>query len=223
MKFPHAAKGVKKIYASEILFLIAYILSGGVTILASVFMASTAVNNEGGMFASAFGTFGFLGAGMVFSLIGSILCVVGYFQAAKDENGFKRAIICTVFSIIAAIAATFFQNQTGALGWLYTALTALVQIFKLCASYFSIDGLRNLSAECGRQDMVRKGTNILRLIVTIYMISFLVTILTRVFKENTFNTVLANVFSVLSIVLIVIQYFLYLRYLRKSGKMLKKS
>ena len=71
--------------------------------------------------------------------------------------------------------------------------------------------------------MVRKGTNILRLIVTIYMISFLVTILTRVFKENTFNTVLANVFSVLSIVLIVIQYFLYLRYLRKSGKMLKKS
>ena len=55
MKFPNAAKGISKIFTSEILALIAAIATGVATILAVVMYASAKTNSTAGAAASGIG------------------------------------------------------------------------------------------------------------------------------------------------------------------------
>ena len=55
MKFPNAAKGISKIFTSEILALIAAIATGVASILAAVMYASAKTNSTAGAAASGIG------------------------------------------------------------------------------------------------------------------------------------------------------------------------
>lgn len=223
MKFPHAAKGVKKIYSAQILSLIATVFTGIVSVFAVFALAAITAENDTATFISGGATMVLGLAAVVLMVVGGIINIVGYIQAAMDEQGFKRAIVCTIIGIVLAVVSSFFTNLTGFLGWLGTALYALSQIFNLLVVFFSISGLMNLSAKCHREDMVVKGTNILKVIEAIYILYILALIITRVFRENAFNTTLAVILTVAAIILSVVQYFLYLSYLGKASKMLKEN
>lgn len=223
MRFPHAAKGVKKIFSAEILSLIASLLAGGISI-AAVFGA-TAINtdNEVGAFISG-GVVVLLGvAALTLLVFGGIINVIGYIQASMDEKGFKRAIICTIVSIILAIASSFMMNQTGFLGWLGTGLFAASRIFNLLVVLFSIGGLINLSAECNREDMIVKGNNILKVIVAVYVLAILAMFFSRVFQASAFSVTLTGILSIAALVLTVVEYFLYLSFLAKASRMLNEN
>ncbi len=220
MKFPYAAKGVKNIFNAEILTLISTILGGIVTILAIVTLADA---NETTVVVSGIIMLVMSIATVVMLVVGGIINIVGYIQAARDEDGFKKAIYCTIFSIIFAFVAAFFINSTGFLGWLGTVINLISQVLQLLVFIFSVSGLMNLSAKCNRSDMIQKGANILKLISGIYIAVLIVIVLTRVFRENAFNTSLATIFSVITIILSVVLYFLYLSYLSKAKKMLGEN
>ena len=162
MKFPNAAKGVKKIFNAEIISLIAALV-GGAGIILGLIGASNETDESAGTTLLAVSGILLIISGIAL-LVAGIINIVGYIQAAKDEEGIKRAVLCTVFSCAFAFAA-FFENQTGFLGGLGTVLSTISTVLNMLVALFMIGGLMNLSAKCNRHDMVKRGHSILTTIV----------------------------------------------------------
>lgn len=223
MKFPNAAKGVKKIFTAEILLLFAAIAAGISAILMVTIFASVAAENDN---ATAWSSFGFLllsTAMLVLLIVGGIMAIVGYFQAAKDESSFKNAIICAVISIVVGAVAVCFQASVGFFGWLGTVLNLTSQVFQLFIVIFAIGGIMSLAEKYHREDIVQKGVTLLNIIKWLYILYFIVLILSRVLRETAVTGTIILIISVVSLILSVVQYILYLSYLSKASKMLQEN
>ena len=136
MKFPNAAKGVKKIFNAEIISLIAALV-GGAGLVMSLIGASKETNESLGTTLLAVSGILLIISGIAL-LVAGIMNIVGYIQAAKDEEGIKRAVLCTVFSCAFAFAASFFENQTGFLGGLGTVLSTISTVLNMLVALFMI-------------------------------------------------------------------------------------
>ena len=222
MKFPFAAKGVSKIFNAEIISLIAALI-GGVGMILS-FIAVSGNVDESTSYALIIATGAcVLVAGIIIAVAG-IMSIVGYFQAGKDEVSFKRAILCVIFSIVFTVAASFFANQTGFFGWLYTILTVAGNVCNMLATIFLILGLMALSVKCSRSDMVKHGKDILTTLVILYVLTFVLNFIIRLGAESTaFGSGIVNWLSGLSLCFTVFLYIFQIYYLGKAKKMLKEN
>ena len=222
MKFPNAAKGVKKIFNAEIISLIAALV-GGAGLVMSLIGASKETNESVGTTLLAVSGILLIISGIAL-LVAGIINIVGYIQAAKDEEGIKRAVLCTVFSCAFAFAAAFFENQTGFLGGLGTVLSTISTVLNMLVALFMIGGLMNLSAKCNRPDMVTRGHSILSTIVVSYIVTFALDILVRFGAyTSSFGAGLIDWLSGLSALFSVFIYVLELIYLAKAKKMLAET
>ena len=221
MKFPFAAKGVSKIFNAEIISLIGALI-GGVGMILS-FIAVSGNVDESTSYALIIATGAcVLVAGIIIAVAG-IMSIVGYFQAGKDEVSFKKAILCVLFSIVFTAVASFFANQTGFYGWLYTMLTLAGNICNMLATIFLILGLMALSVKCGRQDMVKRGKDILTTLVILYILTFVLNFIGRWGAEATVFGSIVNWLSGLSLCFTVFLYIFQIYYLGKAKKMLKEN
>lgn len=223
MKFPNAAKGMKKIYTSEILKLIATIF-----LIAAVIMIVIAV--AGGQVGDNIGTAlaggGLIGAGvcaivwMVLVIIGSILKLVGIINASHDEESFKSALIFWIIGAVAMIVSSILiANNTNMAGSLLNTFSELLQLF---ITIFVIAGGVKLADRLNRGDVSAKGTNVLKLIIVVNILS-LIAQLVSTFMGGIVTSVVAGVIFLVALLLEVIQYFMYLSFLSKAKKMLIKS
>ena len=222
MKFPNAAKGVKKIFNAEIISLIAALV-GGAGLVMSLIGASKETNESVGTTLLAVSGILLIISGIAL-LVAGIINIVGYIQAAKDEEGIKRAVLCTVFSALFAFVAAFFENQTGFLGGLGTVLSTISTVLNMLVAIFMIGGLMNLSAKCNRPDMVKRGHDILSTIVVSYIITFALALLVRFGAyTSSFGEGVIKWLSGLSALFTVFIYVLELIYLAKAKKMLAEN
>ena len=222
MKFPNAAKGVKKIFNAEIISLIAALV-GGAGLVMSLIGASKETNESVGTTLLAVSGILLIISGIAL-LVAGIINIVGYIQAAKDEEGIKRAVLCTVFSCAFAFAAAFFENQTGFLGDLGTVLSTISTVLNMLVALFMIGGLMNLSAKCNRPDMVKRGHSILTTIVVSYIITLALSLLISFGAyTSSFGAGVINWLSGLSALFTVFIYVLELIYLAKAKKMLAEN
>ncbi len=221
MRFPYAAKGVSKIFTAEIILLFSGIFGTIAMVLSMMANTGVLVKSTSDVFYVITGALLIVTA--VLFVIGGIINIIGYFQAAKDEEGFRKAILCEIFSLFFAFGYQIFVNQTGFLGWLATFLNFISLVLGMFVAFYMIGGLTNLSAKCNRPDMVANGAFILKLLVTLYIISFIVTFIVRYFKENAFNQTIVSLLTILAAVLSVILYFCELVYIAKSSRMLKEE
>ena len=221
MKFPFAAKGVSKIFNAEIISLIAALIGGVGMVLSFIAVSGNVDNNTSDTLIIATGAC-VLVAGIIIAVAG-IMSIVGYFQAGKDEVSFKRAILCVLFSIVFTAVASFFANQTGFFGWLYTILTLVGNICNMLATIFLILGLMALSVKCSRPDMVKHGKDILTTLVILYILTFILNFFIRLGAESTaFGSSIVNWLSGLSLCFTVFLYVFQIYYLGKAKKMLKE-
>ena len=221
MKFPNAAKGVKKIFNAEIISLIAALI-GGAGLVMSLIGASNETDESAGTTLLAVSGALLIVSGIAL-LVAEIMNIIGFIQAAKDEEGIKRAVLCTVFSCAFAFAA-FFENQTGFLGGLGTVLSTISTVLNMLVALFMIGGLMNLSAKCNRHDMVKRGHSILTTIVVSYLITLALSILIRFGAyTSSFGAGVINWLSGLSALFTVFIYVLELIYLAKAKKMLAEN
>ena len=221
MKFPFAAKGVSKIFNAEIISLIAALIGGVGMVLSFIAVSGNVDNNTSDTLIIATGACVLI-AGIIIAVAG-IMSIVGYFQAGKDEVSFKRAILCVLFSIVFTVAASFFANQTGFFGWLYTILTLVGNICNMLATIFLILGLMALSVKCSRPDMVKHGKDILTTLVILYILTFILNFFIRLGAESTaFGSSIVNWLSGLSLCFTVFLYVFQIYYLGKAKKMLKE-
>lgn len=221
MRFRHAAKGVTKIFIAELFSFIAFFLIGAALILAELF------GKPEGMPDTAILAFLLsVGCASLLLLVGGILKVIGYFQSAKDEEGFVRAIICVVVSLVLFVIGNCFRSKTGALAWVHTILYAAAILTEMFVMIAAVGGLISLSEQCRRGDMMRRGNTILSVSEIIYVLTFIMIILQQLFgviSDKTIITSISTALGIITVVLKAIQTILFLGYLGKAGRMLREA
>ena len=142
MKFPNAAKGVKKIFNAEIISLIAALIGGAGLVLGLIGASKETGESAGTITLTVSGVL--LIVSGIAILVAGVINIIGFIQAAKDEEGIKRAVLCTLFSALFAFVAAFFENQTGFLGGLGSVLSTIATVLNMLVALFMIGGLMNL-------------------------------------------------------------------------------
>ena len=105
MTFPHAAKGINKIFTAEILALIAFVFSGIATV-GAVITANILANDSNADIAAAaivLLVFGIIAG--VLAIVSVIIKFIGIFNASRDERAFKSVIYLTIINLGVAILA----------------------------------------------------------------------------------------------------------------------
>jgi hypothetical protein len=215
MKFPNAAKGISKIFTSEILALIAAIATGVATILAVVMYASAKTNSTAGAAASGIGML-VLGLGAsVLLVIALILKIVGVVQASKDEDSFKMIIYLTIFTLIVAVVAAIFSR----VAFLNNIANAVSAIGSFVTTLLIILGIGNLGVQVGNDEVIDKCSSQFKLILGIGIVALLARFFC-IFLPTIPAQGIVIALAVVALVLSVIQYILYLSLLSKAKKML---
>lgn len=215
MKFPNAAKGISKIFTSEILALIAAIATGVASILAAVMDASAKTNSTAGAAASGIGTLVLVLGASVLLVIALILKIVGVVQTSKDEDSFKMIIYLTIFTLIVAVVAAIFSR----VAFLNNIANAVSAIGSFVTTLLIILGIGNLGVQVGNDEVIDKCSSQFKLILGIGIVALLARFFC-IFLPTIPAQGIVIALAVVALVLSVIQYILYLSLLSKAKKML---
>ena len=215
MKFPNAAKGISKIFTSEILALIAAIATGVATILAVVMYASAKTNSTAGAAASGIGMLVLVLGASVLLVIALILKIVGVVQTSKDEDSFKMIIYLTIFTLIVAVIAAIFSRVT----FLNNIANAVSAIGSFVTTLLIILGIGNLGVQVGNDEVIDKCSSQFKLILGIGIVALLARFFC-IFLPTVPAQGIVIALAVVALVLNIIQYILYLSLLSKAKKML---
>ena len=215
MKFPNAAKGISKIFTSEILALIAAIATGVASILAAVMYASAKTNSTAGAAASGIGTLVLVLGASVLLVIALILKIVGVVQTSRDEDSFKMIIYLTIFTLIVAVVAAIFSRVT----FLNNIANAVSAIGSFVTTLLIILGIGNLGVQVGNDEVIDKCSSQFKLILGIGIVALLARFFC-IFLPTIPAQGIVIALAVVALVLSVIQYILYLSLLSKAKKML---
>lgn len=215
MKFPNAAKGISKIFTSEILALIAAIATGVATILAVVMYASAKTNSTAGATASGIGTLVLVLGASVLLVIALILKIVGVVQTSRDEDSFKMIIYLTIFTLIVAVVAAIFSRVT----FLNNIANAVSAIGSFVTTLLIILGIGNLGVQVGNDEVIDKCSSQFKLILGIGIVALLARFFC-IFLPTVPAQGIVIALAVVALVLNIIQYILYLSLLSKAKKML---
>ena len=217
MKFPNAAKGIKKIFAAEIFDLIAILLTGIASLFAIASLASAAEKSEIAAGISIVGAGIFVTVAGIIAIVSLIIGIVGYIQTAKDEQSFKAIIYLNVFAIIIAVIGGFFAgNQTAS-----TFIQLISQAVSLVTTILVVLGINNMAMYLKRQDVVDKCEKFFKVIICLGIVSILLKCLSA-FMNNQVAQVIAVISVIAAIVISIVQYILYLSILARAKKMLNE-
>lgn len=224
MRFPNAAKGVKKLFTAEILNLIGTLCGIiGLGIIA-VGIAAAGVNGQtdAGMAALVGGAAGgmiFVIAYVVLVTIAFILHLVGIINARHDEESFKSALICLILNLVAMVCSGIFTSINTTVASLFYTFGNLMNLF---VTLFIISGIIKLADQLNRGDVSAKGSNILKIIVVIAALGLVISIVSS-FIMSTAAMVTAMILMAVALILSVVQYIMFLTFLAKAKKMLAES
>ena len=214
MKFPNAAKGVKKIFTAEILNLIGTIVMVIAAIVGAIGVAGAAGAQSSDGKALA------LGGGIMVALIfiAVYMILVGIINASKDETNFKSALIFLIVGIVTTILVAVFRNNPV----VYSMLLSLGDLMKVFVNIFVIAGGVKLADRMNRGDVSTKGTNVLKLIIVVAILSLIASLISS-FMGGMVASVTAAVLFIVGLVLNIIKYFMYLSFLSRLKKSLAEG
>jgi len=215
MKFTNAFEGVKKIFAAEILALIASVC-GTIALALPVVALVAAANQSGGGTAASLGGLVVVGiATVVLSIIAFIFKLIGVNKASKDEPAFKIAFYMILAGIVVSVLTGIFSSNST----VSSIMSAIGEIVNLAVTVYIIQGIKNLAQRLGDDKMVKSGDTLFKYIIAIYILVIIAQIVIMIL-QNGAAVVVALVIIVISGILEIIQYILYIRYLAKAKKML---
>lgn len=219
MKFPSAAKGMKRIFSAEILQLVGVIcLIFAVALLISGVAADKVSNgSDEGLAILGAGFLGSLILGLAFTVlytIAFIMHLVGIINARHDEDSFSSALIFLIISVVFSCLSMCFVQKS--ISSIFVSVSSLASTI---STIFVIVGGVKLADRLNRGDVSTKGANVLKLIIAIGLISCIVSIVST-FTGSIFASVTSIILIIVVLVLDIIKYILYLSFLAKAKKML---
>lgn len=223
MKFPNAAKGVKKIFTAEILNLIGTIVMVIAAIVAAIGVAgaSGAQSSDGKALVLGGGIMValiFIAVYMILATIAYIMNLVGIINASKDETNFKSALLFLIVGIVTTILVAAFRNNPV----VYSLMVSLGNLMNVFVNIFVIAGGVKLADRLNRGDVSTKGTNVLKLIIVVAILSLIASLISS-FMGGMVASVTAAVLFIVGLVLNIIKYFMYLSYLSQLKKALAEG
>ncbi len=238
MKFPNAARGVKKLFIAEILALIGGIstfvaavfflitlTSGGVTVDALTAEGADVEATLNGITGGTIG--GFLGTfisgliAIVVTFVAFILRIVGVVQSKKDDENFGVALVFIIISVVCYILSSAVFNFSSVVSSFANTVTDLMNVL---ATVFIVSGIIRLSDKLNNGEVAKKGVNILKLIVLINAFSLIGNLIVSFMGGiNVSSSIASAVIAIVISVLTVVEYILYLSFLSKAKKMLATS
>ena len=218
MRFPNAAKGVKKIFTAEILALIAAIVSVIAIIMAVVTLAGAEADSDAVTLGAGLGMAVFIIGASVLFIIAFIMQIVGVSNASLDEDSFKTAMICLLIGIGASIVGGIFSSNATV-----QSITQLVtRLMGLFVTIFIISGIIKLADKLNDGVVSTKGSNLLKLITVIYALALIADLIVLILGGYT-ASVVAGVIAIVAMILDIVKYIMYLSYLAKAKKMLAEN
>ena len=215
MRYPNAFKGVSQIYKAELIAIVAVICTGIGAILAIFGVGVADVGSEavGAGFAITGGLF--VIATAVLMLVSYILNIIGVGNAAKDESGFRSAMIAIIIGIVASIVAGIFSNKE-----VVCLLAQLVsKICDIMVFWFCIGGIRNLADKMNDRNIANKADSFTKLIIGIYVAGSVLAIIGSFVKVGGF---LDGFIDVAGAVCSIVAYLSYLSLLKGARDMLAR-
>ena len=215
MRYPNAFKGVSQIYKAELIAILAVICTGIGAILAIFGVGVADVGSEavGKGFAITGGLF--VIATAVLMIVSYILNIIGVGNAAKDESGFRSAMIAIIIGIVASIVAGIFSNKE-----VVCLLAQLVsKICDIMVFWFCIGGIRNLADKMNDRNIANKADSFTKLIIGIYVAGIVLALIGSFIK---FGGFMNGLVSVLGAVCSIVAYLSYLSLLKGARDMLAR-
>ena len=215
MRYPNAYKGVSQIYKAELIAILAVICTGIGAILAIFGVGVADVGSEavGKGFAITGGLF--VIATAVLMIVSYILNIIGVGNAAKDESGFRSAMIAIIIGIVASIVAGIFSKNE-----VVCLLAQLVsKICDVMVFWFCIGGIRNLADKMNDRGIANKADSFTKLIIGIYIAGIVLAIIGSFVKVGGF---LDGFIDVAGAVCSIVAYLSYLSLLKGARDMLAR-
>jgi hypothetical protein len=215
MRYPNAYKGVSQIYKAELIAILAVVCTGIGAILAIFGVGVADVGSEavGAGFAITGGLF--VIATAVLMIVSYILNIIGVGNAAKDEIGFRSAMIAIIIGIVASIVAGIFSKNE-----VVCLLAQLVsKVCDVMVFWFCIGGIRNLADKMNDRGIANKADSFTKLIIGIYIAGIVLAIIGSFVKVGGF---LDGFIDVAGSVCSIVAYLSYLSLLKGAKDMLAR-
>lgn len=218
MKYPHAAKGINKIYIAEILSIIGAVLAVVLAVLIAVNHIDTSAGGDEAARALESANIGvpFVVYGIIMLLLmlaAYILHLVGVGTAMRDEENFRRAfwvlLASTAFGLLAAILGS---SNPQVSNWLKVPST----LFELVATIFVLEGISNLAEDLGKKQIADLCTRCRSWFIGALVLSAAAQVLVSLGGSG---SVLNTSSGIASGLLQLIAYVVYLRVLYKARTM----
>ena len=167
MTFPHAAKGINKIFTAEILALIAFVFSGIATV-GAVITANILANDSNADIAAAaivLLVFGIIAG--VLAIVSVIIKFIGIFNASRDERAFKSVIYLTLINLGVAILAACFSG----IPFFNNLSNIVTDLVEFIVSLLIILGIGKLALQLNNPEIIQKCGTLFRLILWIGLLS----------------------------------------------------
>ena len=227
MKFPNVARGVKKIFASEILALIGAICTGLFVLMSVLTWASGSAISDGevttaaatGVLAGGLGIIVFSVGAAVLMIIALIFNLIGLNAASKDDpdgsgQQFKIAFIAIIISLITSVVATCLQTSMPTVA---STLSIFSNLLNLFATYYTLYGIRDFAEKIGKTDLAETANKLVWAVCALYVFAIVVKAIPD-FAKGSIGSTIGIILSLAYIVLSIIQYIVYLSVLAKAKK-----
>lgn len=221
MKFPHAHRGVKLIFISEIISIVVSLLA----LIAAIITSATISNANGGGASTAANVLVLVSS--IAGIAVFIIQLVGLFKGAKDCREFRIALWVVLVGVIASLTYAILGSIEATKGLspvLFAALLTVAALADFFVVLLVLFGISSLASQLGDEDMSDRGHRLATWIIILYIISIVFGFMpgTVVYVSNQGVRVMFSLFGVFASALEIVIYIATLFYLHRATEMLEK-
>lgn len=220
MGFPNACKGLKKIFYAELISLIALVPYAVSMVLIQFLPEEINENNAEMLPAEVVVTILSL-VSLVLMTVAYVLNIIGYVNASKDNESFKKAMLLTIAGLVLTVVSGIMEN-VNASPILTNTFDSMEQILDLLITLTTISGIVTLSVTYGDLRMVESGKALFKFLFAIYLPTLIAYVFVYMLRNTRSAAILAVTVTLISFVLNAVYSLLYLRYLYRAVNMLEE-
>lgn len=220
MRFPNACKGLKKIFYAELISLIALVPYAVSMVLIQFLPEEINENNAEMLPAEVVVTILSL-VSLVLMTVAYVLNIIGYVNASKDNESFKKAMLLTIAGLVLTVVSGIMEN-VNASPILTNTFDSMEQILDLLITLTTISGIVTLSVTYGDLRMVDSGKALFKFLFAIYLPTLIAYVFVYMLRNTRSAAILAVTVTLISFALNAVYSLLYLRYLFRAVNMLEE-
>lgn len=220
MRFPNACKGLKKIFYAELVSLIALVPYAVSMVLIQFLPEEINENNAEMLPAEVVVTILSL-VSLVLMTVAYVLNIIGYVNASKDNESFKKAMLLTIAGLVLTVVSGIMEN-VNASPILTNTFDSMEQILDLLITLTTISGIVTLSVTYGDLRMVDSGKALFKFLFAIYLPTLIAYVFVYMLRNTRSAAILAVTVTLISFALNAVYSLLYLRYLFRAVNMLEE-